>query len=102
MKDLGWAKEDHLDIPISPMKKSEDDPALQIPASREMSGVYVDQFRSEPDLMDAQRSQWQTVRKYVQTAGLFSGVSRDAKTFGTKLGGKTSFATHDKIGRAHV
>ena len=44
MKDLGWAKEDHLDIPISPMRKSEDDPALQIPASREMSGVHVDQF----------------------------------------------------------
>ena len=97
MKDLGWAKEDHLDIPISPMRKSEDDPALQIPASREMSGVHVDQFRSEPDLMDAQRSQWQTVRTYVQTAGLFSGVSRDTKTFGTKLDGKKSFATHDVV-----
>ena len=47
MKDLGWAKEDHLDIPISPMRKSEDDPALQIPASGEMSGVRRP-FRSEP------------------------------------------------------
>ena len=47
------------------MRKSEDDPALQIPASREMSGVHVDQFRSEPDrwtlsVPRANAERWQT------------------------------------------
>ena len=89
MKDLGWAKEDHLDIPISPMKKSEDDRRSRyLPAGRCQASTSTVSVRTGED---AQRSQWQTVRTYVQTAGLFSGVSRDTKTFGDQVGRENVF-----------
>ena len=99
MKDIGWAKEDHLDVPLTSMRKDEDDPALQIPTSREVQGVYsklnIENCGSKLDSMDSQNPHWRKVRTYVKMMGLFSSTSRDAKNFGTKLDGSKSFATHE-------
>ena len=86
MKDLGWAKEDHLDVPLTSMRKDQDDPALQIPTRREVQSVYsklnklnIDHCGSELDSMDSQRSHWRKVRTYVQMMGLLSSKSRREK-----------------------
>ena len=54
-----------------------------------MSGVHVDQFSVRTGFDGRSAFPVASGEAYVQTAGLFSGVSRDTKTFGTKLDGKS-------------